>query len=207
MTDTTDKIEKGSTPNAPPKKRVIRGKYLLLITILLMLTFMVFTFLKYLFWGKPRQMTLPNIQQVYNYDVMVPDEIGEAQAFAGPYVDDDIYQGQKAYEAEQYNLAFKHFSKALSKNAGRFDLKLYAALTQLKLGNDDLAQQYFYQIIEHPDQSLYTPQALWYSALVDLKNNNLTNCRESLDDLIKMNISTKKELGRAVMLKELLEGF
>jgi tetratricopeptide (TPR) repeat protein len=207
MTDTTDNTEKGSTPGTPKKKGAIKGKYLFGIAILLLLTFMVFTFVKYLFFRKPQQLTLPGIQQAYSYDVMVPAKIGETEVFAGPYAHDDIYQGQQAYEAEQYALAFKHFSKALSKNTGRFDLKLYSALTQLKLGNDDLAQQYFYQIIEHRDQSLYASQALWYSALVDLKNNNLTNCRKNLDDLIGMKISTKKELERAVTLKEQLEGF
>jgi tetratricopeptide (TPR) repeat protein len=207
MTNSTDKTEKGSAPEAPKKKTAIRGKYLFLIAILLLLTFMVFTFVKYLFIGKTQPLTLPIIQQAYSYYVMVPAEIGEAEAFAGPYADDDIYQGQLAYESEQYALAFKHLNKALTKNAGRFDLKLYTALAHLKIGNDDLAQQYFYQIIEHPDQSLYASQALWYSALVDLKNNNLTDCRESLDELIAMKISTRKELERAVVLKELLEGF
>jgi tetratricopeptide (TPR) repeat protein len=197
---------KGSKNKEEKKSGSSMGHWIFLLTILLLITFMAFSFVKYFFWGDELPVTISFVQQVYTYDKTLPKRIGESEVYSGPDLENDIYQAQKAYEEEQFPLAIKHFNNSLTDNPERFDLKLYTALTHIHLGKDDLAQQLLYQIIEHPDKSLYANEALWYSALIDLKNNNIVESKKSLDDLIKRNTNTKQLLGKAVGLRDKLEG-
>ncbi len=202
----TKKKEKGSENPVEKKPNKSIGRWIFLLAILLMITLMAFSVVKYFFGRADLPVTLSLVQQVYAYDKTLPSRIGESEVYPGPNVENDIYQAQKAYEDEQFVLAIKHFNNCLSTNPKRFDLKLYAALTHIHLGKDDLAQQLLYQIIEHPDKSLYANEALWYSALIDLKNNNVVESKKSLDDLIKLNTNTKELLEKAVELRNKLEG-
>jgi len=200
----TKKIKKGSQKETKKTGDGL-GRLLFLFTIVLILILMVFMIVKYIFWGKEIPMTMSEVQQAYSYENVLPKQIGDSEAYAGLEVTNDIYQAQKAYEDGQYQLAIKHFNKSVTTYPKRFDLKLYTALTNLHLGKDDRAQQLFYEIINHQDKSLYANEALWYSALIDLKNNNIVNCKESVESLIEMNTNTKEVLEKAVELQDRLE--
>lgn len=201
----TDKKGKGSKKKPPKKRSKSLGKRIFFVVALLMVMLMAGAFLKYLFFGESKRMNLSEVQHLYAYEVVIPEEVEEVAIFEGADASSDIYQGQRAYEEEQLALAIKHFNKAISLNPKRFDIKLYAALTHLKLGKDDQAQQLLYQIIEHPDKSLYANEALWYSALVDLKNNNITACKESLGKLVALKTTKRELLEKATDLQGMLE--
>ncbi|MFK7807477.1 MAG: hypothetical protein AB8F74_06685 [Saprospiraceae bacterium] len=203
----TKNKEKGSENVSQKKKSKSIGRWIFLLAIFLILTFMVFAAVYYLFLADGKALTLPEVQQKYAYDNTIPERIGENDIYQGPEVNSDIYQGQKAYESEQLALAIKHFNKAIAKDDTRFDLKLYSALTHIKLGKDDLGQQLLYQIIDHPSKSLYANEALWYSILIDLNNNNITDAKASLKDLLGRSTNTKELLEKAAELNEELSEF
>ncbi len=128
-----------------------------------------------------RPVTLTSLQEEYHFDKWLPLHIADKDYYKGVYLQNDIYQGQAAFDAGDYKLASFLLEQAQSATSGhRFDLLLYNAYAYLHQGNTHQAKMLLQQIVDHPDQPLHSSEALWFITLIQLQEGKTSSSTATL---------------------------
>ena len=87
-----------------------------------------------------------------------------------------INQGATAYEAANYEEAVKYFDRALTVKPQDTTAALYAGVASQQMGNNELAANYFYKLVEsgNADESIYSTLIAYESN----ENEDLDKARE-----------------------------
>ena len=182
----------------------IKGLYKL--TALLIIAIFVFSVVKWAFPSNENIITIAELQKEYALKNLLPLQINEFDRYKGIYLESEIYQGQKAYDEQHYQLAINHFERIVKAFPQRHDIAGYRALSYLHMGKEAEAFLCFSEIIRHPGKPFNIDQALWFTALIHLKNENILECKTVLDQMISLKNSNKELLKKALILRNKLEG-
>lgn len=87
-----------------------------------------------------------------------------------------------AYEAEEYDKAVVGFASILEQNDTP-DIRFYYAMSLLNDAQETKALEEL-KLLE-TTETRYLPQVYWYTALLELKNNNIDRSKQLLNKLIK----------------------
>lgn len=101
----------------------------------------------------------------------------------------DLSKAFQAYEANDFKKAATLFDASLKANYNT-DVLFYKAMSLYNIGKQSEAANLLNKLKK--DNTNYTPQIYWYSALLDLKNNNIQRAKEQLDSLTQLNSGYKQ---------------
>lgn len=143
-----------------------------------------------------------NTEQLFatNYETYIPNELERS--------DNDnnltfLAKGIEHYSNKDYSLAIKQLSLALNQENtpqnSHETILFYIAMSYLENNNYALAKERLEQI-SGGAIGIYTQQTYWYLALIELKNGEVTTCKQRLKEVLKLSDKGKY----ATQAKELL---
>ena len=99
--------------------------------------------------------------------------------------DQQLSQASTLYINGNYQEAVPLLENLLNQEINNKDqVRLATGIGHMELNNDAAASNYFQQLIDNPS-SPYYEQGLWYAALLSLRNENIGNAEQYLNELIK----------------------
>ncbi|MGB3591023.1 MAG: hypothetical protein WBA16_04990 [Nonlabens sp.] len=102
-----------------------------------------------------------------------------------------------AYEANEFEKAAGLFKEYLNLEEDP-DVEFYYAMSLINSGNEDKALPLLNEL--HEATTVYLPQAYWYAALIELKNEKTKNAQALIDSLLHLDVEFKYK--EAVQLKK-----
>ena len=144
---------------------------------------------------------------IYHSQITKPDEL--YASYFEPYpsiysqrsVNKDSEQGTLkrkaflAYEKENWEKAIDHFDKLLLLQPEKAEYAFYAAILDLKLNNAYRAIKRFQTVLKKEDP-LLEDQTIWYIALAYLKEGNVEESEEYLQQIIKEDMANKEKASK-----------
>ena len=105
-----------------------------------------------------------------------------------------------SFNSKDYSKAKVYFNKILESDPTNGTANFFLGIIELKFGNPTAARTFFEKVPSYND---YYPHSSWYTALSFLKERNLGEAKEVLEDISKQDTHYKKE--EADELRGLLE--
>lgn len=95
---------------------------------------------------------------------------------------DDLFKGTKLYNDNDYAASIPLLSKAFQQNPENTELHLIIGISLFETGKSQGALQQFDYLIRKND-ILFKDKALWYSALISLKEGDIENAKAFLSQI------------------------